>query len=249
MVERINPIDDPDDLGREMAKLIGDENGRFFDPTKRNLLTENERHNFVSNLGRQLGPKYAICTFENYETTEGDGGAHEAKNKVVDFCCCMPNTLKNGGGITLYGNPGTGKDHLLSAAMFYAIIAYGLRVKWVNGLDLYWEMRSRIADNDSEKEVIVELTEPHILCISDPIPPRGEATRYNTETLFRILDRRYRDNKSTWCSMNATSGEDASDRMAANIVDRLRHNSLTIKCDWPSYRKSHWITDRKETKT
>ncbi len=138
----------------------------------------------------------------------------------------------------MIGNPGTGKDHLLCALMWYAILRYGFSVEWQNGMELSSRMRDRIGEDDAEPEerIIKRLVKPHILVFSDPVPPKGEVGRYQAEILYSIIDQRYRAMKPTWVSANVYGGDDARNKIADNIVDRLRHDSLVINCDWESYR-------------
>ena len=68
------------------------------------------------------------------------------------------------------------------------------------------------------------------------VPPKGDASQYNADVLMRIVDRRYRDCKPTWLTLNVLDGEEAERRLASPIVDRVRHGSLCLECNWPSYR-------------
>ncbi len=187
-------------------------------------------------LAKTIGPRYERCTLENYVVGK-DQNQVAAYDSIKWFDRNMMTAQATGSGIVLYGNPGTGKDHLLCALMYSAILHHGLTVKWINGLDLYEQIRHSINGGTPEREIIKQFMEPHILVISDPIPPKGEASRYNADVLYRIIDRRYRKNLPVWASFNASGGEEAENRLAKNIVDRLKDDSLCIHCDWESYRK------------
>jgi hypothetical protein len=75
------------------------------------------------------------------------------------------------------------------------------------------------------------------LAISDPIPPVGEPTAWNLGQLYRLLDRRYRDLKQTWVTLNALSIEDADAKLSAPMFDRLREDAELFACFWPSFRE------------
>ncbi len=139
----------------------------------------------------------------------------------------------------MYGRPGTGKDHLLIAAAKVAIVRHGYDVWWVNGLDLYQESRDLIGSDEPESKMIAKYTEPYILIVADPIPPKSYATGYQADLLYRILDKRYRGLQPTWCSLNITSAEEGEELLSSAIIDRLRDDSLGVFCDWPSYRKGN----------
>jgi DNA replication protein DnaC len=73
--------------------------------------------------------------------------------------------------------------------------------------------------------------------ISDPVPPVGEMTPWQTTALYRLTDARYRAGRATWVTINATSLDDINARLTTPIFDRLRHDAELIHCNWPSYRK------------
>jgi DNA replication protein DnaC len=161
----------------------------------------------------------------------------EVFGKVQAFAADMPARLRNGGGVVLYGRPGTGKDHLLCALAFWAILRHGFEVLWENGGDLYQRARERIHDDTSERRFLEMYVKRRILMISDPIPPKGDTSPYATELVQRIVDRRYRDLKSTWVTLNVKDGQEAEERLASPLIDRFRHKSLCCKCNWQSYRE------------
>lgn len=235
--ERIESLSDPEDLGALLDEIVTPQrDGAYFNPWNAVLQTATERNNAFIGLSKRLGRRYADCSFANYIVTNDK--QQSALDRIMDFARHMPKRLRAGGGVTLFGPPGVGKDHLVAALMYYAIFAHGFSVEWCNGLDLYGEIRERIENDDSEQDLVRRYQQPLIFVVSDPIPPKGEVSRYNADVLYRIIDRRYRDCKSTWATMNVDGGDEAEDRLATNLVDRLRHNSLTIHCDWDSHRNA-----------
>ena len=111
-------------------------------------LKPDRREAFALALAKELGPRYAKCSFENYQVS------CEPQRKVINqvraFADDMPERVRGGGGLVLFGRAGVGKDHLLTAAMFHAIRTHGFGVLWVNGLDLFMRIRQRIRDGNSE---------------------------------------------------------------------------------------------------
>lgn len=206
------------------------------------LCGEEKRKAAYYDLVCQVGTRYKYASFANYKVYEEVGTStrksqREVYQAVRDFCDNMTDRMKNGGGLVLTGPPGTGKDHLIVTAMYWAILKYGLTVTWRDGPMLAQEIRSVIAGNNDETAFIDKFVKPQIFVISDPVPPKGDASNFVTDTLQRIVDRRYRMMKSTWCTLNVGSAKEADQRLAAPLVDRLRHDSLHLGCGWNSYRK------------
>ena len=197
--------------------------------------TPEARQRAYSILVKHRGERYADCTFESFKIY--DDVQRAAWERLQSFGRSMPSFVADGGGVVLYGKEGTGKDHLLLALAKVAILDHGYDVRFTHGLNLYGELRNAIHEHCSEQEVLDRYIKPQILILSDPIPPKGEASRYGIESLQRILDARYRELRSTWVSINATGREGAEDILTEPLVDRLTHGSGSILCNWPSYRE------------
>jgi len=191
-------------------------------------------------LAYAVGPRYAKATLNNYQVYDRSNADRDSQEQCVEyirgFCEVMPDCLHNGGGLIFFGRPGTGKDHLMVACMYWATLRHGFSVLWRDGPMLAQEIRDRIGGDESERQLVDRYVEPQILAISDPIPPKGDTSAWVTDTLQRIIDRRYRACKSTWATINVRDGAEAEQRLAPPLVDRLRHGSLCLQCEWESYR-------------
>ena len=112
------------ELYKGLLKRIDD--GEFNPYRKR--LTEHEKIAMHKQLITDRGIRYAACSLENFEIE------YESQLKAVKalrgFLCDLGAHLvqTNGGGLILIGPPGTGKDHLMMAAMTTAILDHGLSV-------------------------------------------------------------------------------------------------------------------------
>jgi DNA replication protein DnaC len=197
---------------------------------------QQRRRGLVSALAHILGSRYSQdrTALDQYQVY------HDAQQPIVakikDIAGRLAELVGDGRGIVLLGAVGTGKDHLL-AALLYAAANAGISCRWVNGQELYGQFRDRMDTGEREEDLIKRLVEPQVLAISDPIPPAGAPTAWNTGQLYRLLDRRYRDLKSTWCSLNAVDVADADAKLSAAVFDRLREGAEILRCWWPSYRE------------
>ena len=192
------------------------------------------RERLVESVQAAIGKRYSDCTFGNYQSTTKD------QIKVVSRMAEYADALNSGNrpvsSIVLFGPVGTGKDHLLSVLMLTAA-RNGHSVYHMTGVDIYAKCRDTIDSDRSEAQLLDEFTAPDVLCISDPIPPWGELTAPQVSFMFRAIDRRYRDNKPTWVSMNSSNSKEATKRMSAQLVDRLKDGAICLACNWKSYRK------------
>lgn len=191
----------------------------------------------------RIGARYSDCTLRSFRID------HEGQRKAVEtvrkFIVDLKLNLASGSGLLLYGPVGTGKDHLMVAAAREAIVA-GASVAWFNGVDFYAALRDAISNDRPESDIVRELVAPQVLCLSDPLPPivpgnansKGSLTDYQAAVMFRVIDRRYRDRKSTWATFNVTGGVELLERLGAPLVDRLRDGAVSVPCEWPSFRKS-----------
>ena len=105
-------------------------------------------------------------------------------------------------------------------------------------MEFYRQVRDRLDSRDSEADLIRRFAMPPILYFSDPLPPFGELTTFQAAALFGVIDRRCRNRKPTWWTLNVQDSDEAARRLGASIADRMRDNVLALRCAWPSYRRS-----------
>lgn len=215
---------------------------RFLSLWDERLDEPHRRQQYIA-IAREVGVRYAKCTFESYEATEtsatGRLSQAEALRTVQVWAESLPNEkVRQGGGLVLTGRPGTGKDHLMIAALYVATFQHGIPAKWIDGLSLIAKCRAALDGSANLETILRQFCQPMILAISDPVPPKGAATEFTTEIFQRIIDRRYRMNKSTWVTLNVRNQSEANERLATPLVSRLRDNSLCIFCDWEDHRRA-----------
>jgi DNA replication protein DnaC len=231
----------PHSLGTLLSELLARGDLADFDPWRARLAPQ-ERGERYRRLAQQLGYRYSRCDLANYtvreETcTEKRPSQRKVFEAVASFCMDIEARVRTGGGLLLFGRPGGGKDHLMVGALYWALLRHGFTVEWVDGLNLYQRARALVATGGDERAFIEQYTAAQILAISDPVPPKGDVSQYATDVVQRIVDRRYRDCRSTWATLNVHNGAEAEARLASPIIDRLRHEATCLECNWPSYRK------------
>ncbi len=215
---------EPADLERLMA-AADKEQARRDDRRKQERLT---------GFAATVGPRFASATLENYKASSPEQG--KVVNALRGYAGSIKEHVPAGDGIVLFGNAGSGKTHLL-VAMGKAAIEAGFSVEWRNGQDVFAAFRDAISSDRSESAIVRRLVKPDVLILDDVLPPGGTLTEYQSATLYRIVDARYRQCRPVWATMNVENGSEAERGMGVQVVDRLRHGALTLHCDWPSYRK------------
>ena len=189
-----------------------------------------------SGVRDQLGKRYApervrLADFEIYHAAQ-----EPAFRSLLDYESRLEDRVREGCGLVMYGAVGTGKDRLI-AYLLYSAAMCGLRCCYAQGQDLFGAFRDRMDAGQKEEELIDRLHKPAVLAVSDPAPPAGELSAWRLELLYRIVDRRYRDLRPTWVTINAESPEDAEGRLGSQVWDRIQEGAAVIPCLWPSYRE------------
>ena len=177
-------------------------------------------------LASQMGPRYGRATLDNWDTSSEQ--LYDIKKRVQSWLTKLIENTSQGRGLVLHGPRGTGKDHLAAAGLRCAVIDFGLSAAWVDGQSLFGRMRDRMTSEQTEDGAIRPLVSTDILLVSDPLPQEGKLTEYQQGVLWRIVDRRYRDLKPTWITVNVGDAKELADRMGPQLADRLRDGSLII---------------------
>lgn len=193
------------------------------------------REGMLADLAKQAGGRYSSCTFQNFRTDGQYQG--QIAEMVKEYACDLPARIEAGEQLVLYGDVGTGKDHLAWCVAATAIVRHGWHVHWIKGIDWYGDLRDAIGDGRNESSLIEVIGSPTICVLSDPLPPVGSLTQYQAAMLYRGVDRRYSGGKLTIVTLNVSSDEEADERLGAPVWDRICHGAWKLACRWPSYRQ------------
>ena len=124
----------------------------------------------------------------------------------------------------------------MAIGFLHRAVAVGYSGDWLDAASFAATMRDRMDGGGLERDAVRQLIAPDVLVVSDIVPQGGAATPYQLSVLFQIIDGRYRRQRSTVVTANVSSGTEAGERLSPAIVDRLRDESLTLFCNWPSHR-------------
>jgi len=205
-----------------------------------------------------VGRRHAECTFDNFVVNTPK--QQPAVDAVRSYVQRLPERIKAGENLLLFGPPGTGKDHLMCSAVRYAI-ERGLKLfssrdsmsnvrplsvqadgeigectrptfTWTSGALLAEQFRDAMKGAAST----AALLHVDVLAVSDPALD-GEMSDFQARELFRVIDHRYRHRLPVWITCNMESAEEFETRLTRQIADRLRDNATAVFFDWESHRK------------
>ncbi|MCA9112226.1 MAG: ATP-binding protein, partial [Planctomycetaceae bacterium] len=150
-----------------------------------------------------------------------------------------------GQNILFVGPCGTGKDHLMHAMAWRCFAPLDGSVTIVNGSSLRRDLRSA-SQEGGETHIIKRLVDTSLLCLSDPVPPSGDAvlTGYQADCLYQIVDSRWRKRRPIWATINLPIGDmrqAAGQILSLPVWDRLIDGALILACNWHSYRRPNAI--------
>jgi DNA replication protein DnaC len=137
----------------------------------------------------QLGKRYSpeLAALEKFRVYDPSGRQAAALARVRDFIGNMESTLRETRGLVLYGAVGTGKNHLLAAAL-YRVASAGISAAWVSGQQVFQRIRDSMDSHQSEEAILEFWLRPTVLGITDPVTPRGDISDWDSRVLARLLD-------------------------------------------------------------
>jgi DNA replication protein DnaC len=184
--------------------------------------------------GKRLDP-FQTATLKNFEQYDPEMKATLVK--ISEFVANISSNVERGNGLFFIGPPGTGKDHLAVAVAREAVVRLGCSARWLDAATLRSELRDAIKSSKEEKRVVGPYLAAGVLILSDPVAPGSELTSFQADALFRLIDGRYRACLPTFTTSNFESETEAVELLGSQIVDRLSHGGLRLRCQWESYRR------------
>jgi DNA replication protein DnaC len=154
------------------------------------------------------------ATFENYQS-----GPHESQDHARQVAARFTQEYRKGTpnrGFIIGGPVGSGKTHLLTAALRQLALEIGERIRYVEASLLYATIRRGFQEGKSGGEIIGPLSEIDVLAIDEM--GRGRGSAFEFETLEELIARRYNAGKTTLFATNYSLQPDR--RGAKPVVHR-----------------------------
>jgi DNA replication protein DnaC len=145
-------------------------------------------------------------TFHPYE------GLREVLSRVQSFAEGYP---KFGKGVGLYGAPGRGKSHLLTAALQHLSLVRGVPCRYVEFTFLCSEIREAFMRNVSALTALAPLAEVEVLAIDEV--GKGRASEFERDTLDELISRRYNADRTTLFATNFNASLKRADTQGSYV--------------------------------
>ncbi len=204
------------------VKLIELEKQRLF---------EREKKYKELQVASLLGEKYYNVSFETADLDRNETFIN-AYNRCKKFCENAESVMKNGWGIYLVGNCGSGKTFLMACMVNYLTKKH-YPCLFTNFFEIAAQIKKTFSRSlYNESEFINQLTSIPFLFIDDlgteRVQKEGEDT-WMQEKIYDIIDRRYKAQKPTIFSSNLTIKELITKRgIMEKTVDRIAEMGTAI---------------------
>ena len=149
-------------------------------------------------------------TFQPYD----DASLKAALNRIKAFAEGYP---KFGKGLLLWGTTGTGKTHLLCAALRHLTLERGVHARYVEFSFLVSEIKEAFARNISVLAALAPLADVEVLAIDELGKNRG--TDFEREVLDELVSRRYNADRTTLFATNFNAAPKKAEAPATGYVN------------------------------
>jgi len=186
-------------------------------------------------ITREFPRRFRSKTFDNFDPSV-DPKAPEILSTMRSYAENFSVNLDAGRCLLIIGGQGTGKNHLVNALARHIIIK-GYSVRMLDASDMVYRVRNTwsLRTSETEADVLNELSKLDLLVINE----LGVLSQTESEKriLFRIINRRYEDQRPSIIIGNVTR-EEAQRILGLPSYDRLREDGgQVLVFDWQSYRK------------
>jgi DNA replication protein DnaC len=195
------------------------------------------RAKYIIKFKQIVGERFYNKTFSNFKKADNP----KAYSECLGYVRNLEENLKQGKGLCLTGNVGSGKTHLISAMIdWIARIAkrkkFDKKIIFKTSVDLITTIKysfdntvrdKTLDDWDLNTERLMELFETCNLLIIDDLGTE-KTTDWSSELLYKIIDTRYSNLKATIITTNLSTQE-LKDKLSERLMSRIYEMCKGVK--------------------
>ena len=182
-----------------------------------------------------IQPRFRGCTFENYRLTEGNPEEAKALVACRGYAEQFDVNLREGRGLLLVGNLGTGKTHLASAIVQHVVREHDAWAVITTAAEICRVIRGSYGKGAgyTETDALDELASTDLLVIDEIGVQSG--SDFAPGVMNDVIDRRYQRMRPTILISNRPAAE-LSQFIGDRALDRMRQGGKAIGFSWQSAR-------------
>ncbi len=155
--------------------------------------------------GNLFNKKYGLCNFDNFIVTEQN---KELFEMLQDYLYGSYRAVRSGIGIYLWGEPGTGKTHVMYVLANELAYENYYTVYFTSILDILNGIKKNFTDIEEQENIKEKAKEAQFLFLDDiGAEQLKDDSDWYKSIIYEIIDYRYRQNKSTIFSSNYSKTE------------------------------------------
>jgi DNA replication protein DnaC len=181
-----------------------------------------------------IPPRYMEASLDSWKS--GSPAMDKVKDKLVNYCASFDIALERGNNLIFIGQPGTGKTYAACCVIREIVVKRDHTAAYVTASEFLLRLRNSYGQDSEECEmdVFADYTTPSLLVLDEV--GRHKDSKHASDSLFALLDRRYREVRPTIIISNM-SKEEIIDYLGEALVSRLRQGGQMLGFYWEDQRK------------
>ena len=186
----------------------------------------------IREIRYDIGLRFKAKTFSNFDKSRSPA----AYKICLEYARNFLDNLKNGKGLFLTGNVGSGKTHLVVAIIDYIARIHKRKIKsfvtFKTSVNMLAEIKYSFDKNSTEQ--VIEDYENCCLLVIDDLGSE-KTTDWTNELFYKIIDYRYSNLKPLIITTNLTDQE-LKEKLSERLISRIYEMCKGLKLTGKDYR-------------